>query len=251
MSFQKAIFQQKFIAQGRSPNSAKSYVSYLNRADALIDGIDELLRDKGAEIVVGQLERLPDRMFGGTKQRRDCLSSIRPYVKLADEPAPVTVPETRHITIHQLPALVQRIRDVALEYYQVTGKPLGVTGELAELAAAEILGVVLSDARQAGYDAIDHSCLPPRRVQIKGRAINVTRPYIGRCPSIKCGGLFDDVLLVLLDKVTLKPFEIWRSTEADVIQRLNAPGSKARNERSSMGISQFRSIAKCVWRSSP
>jgi hypothetical protein len=48
----------------------------------------------------------------------------------------------------------QRIREVladakrlAVEYYKLTGKPLGVTGEVAEFVAAENLGLQLVSAR--------------------------------------------------------------------------------------------------------
>jgi hypothetical protein len=34
-------------------------------------------------------------------------------------------------------------RSPATEYYRLTGKPLGVTGEVAEYVAAEILGLTL------------------------------------------------------------------------------------------------------------
>ena len=43
------------------------------------------------------------------------------------------------------------------EYYALTGKPLGITGEVAEYEAARILGVELTPARQAGYDATERS----------------------------------------------------------------------------------------------
>jgi len=44
-------------------------------------------------------------------------------------------------------------KKLAQEYRTLTGKPLGVTGEIAEYEAARILGLELTPARQAGYDA--------------------------------------------------------------------------------------------------
>ena len=38
---------------------------------------------------------------------------------------------------------------LAREYYRLTGKPLGITGEVDEYEAARILGVELTPARQA------------------------------------------------------------------------------------------------------
>ena len=41
--------------------------------------------------------------------------------------------------------------------------------------------------------------------------------------------------------------EIWEAGRNAVIARLTAPGSKSRNERGSMGVSQFKSIAERAW----
>lgn len=160
------------------------------------------------------------------------------------------MPRHREPTAAELAELLGEAKRLAAHYYQATGKPLGVTGEVAELEAAQLLGLRLSPPRTAGFDALDHSCSPPRRVQIKGRAVDPAKRYVGRCPAIKCGGLFDVVLLVLLDRATLEPLEIWESDEARVQARLQAPGSRSRNERHSMGLSQFKSIARLVWQRS-
>ena len=49
--------------------------------------------------------------------------------------------------------LLKEAKELAREYYGLTGKPLGVTGEVAEYEAARLLGLELTPARQAGYDA--------------------------------------------------------------------------------------------------
>ena len=36
--------------------------------------------------------------------------------------------------------ILAKVKPLAVEYYRLTGKPLGVTGEVAEYVAAEILG---------------------------------------------------------------------------------------------------------------
>ena len=60
------------------------------------------------------------------------------------------------------------VKRLAVEYYELTEKPLGVTGEVAEVAAAEKLGLELAPARTEGYDATRPG---GERVQIKGRRI--------------------------------------------------------------------------------
>jgi hypothetical protein len=60
--------------------------------------------------------------------------------------------------------ILAAVKPLAAEYYQLTGKPLGVTGEVAEYVAAEILGLELVPPRTRGYDAIRHTSagLPER-----------------------------------------------------------------------------------------
>jgi hypothetical protein len=68
--------------------------------------------------------------------------------------------------------VLQQAKRLAQEYRALTGKPLGITGEVAEYEAADKLGLELTAARQAGYDAIEHR--PDgtvRHLQIKGRCM--------------------------------------------------------------------------------
>ena len=112
------------------------------------------------------------------------------------------------------------------------------------------LGLTLAGARTPFYDAIRGA----ERFQIKGRAVDRDDRYRGRVPSIKCGGEFEAVLLVLIDRRTFEVIEIWKAKREDVARRLKEPGplgqvARARNERNSMGITQFKSIATRVWQS--
>jgi hypothetical protein len=147
----------------------------------------------------------------------------------------------------KLKDILHRAKAIACEYYQFTGKPLGLTGEVAELEAADKLGLVLVPARTPFYDGIRNCGGTTEKFQIKGRAVDRSRPYRGRVSAIKCDGEFDAVLLVLMDRMTFEAIEIWQADRIDVSRRLKAPGSKARNERNSIGIAQFKSIAVKVW----
>ncbi len=152
-----------------------------------------------------------------------------------------------------LKALLREAKRLAVEYYKLTGKPLGVTGEVAEYEAAEKLGLTLADARTPLFDAFREIDGRREYFQIKGRAVSPAMRYRGRVPKIKYEGDFDAVLLVLLDRSTFEAIEIWRAERADVMDRLTAPGSRARNERGQMGINQFKSIAgpHPIWPSQP
>ena len=68
--------------------------------------------------------------------------------------------------------ILSEIKPLAAEFYRLTGKPLGVTGEVAEFVAAEALGLQLAPARTCGYDALRGA----ERIQIKGRAYGANAP---------------------------------------------------------------------------
>jgi hypothetical protein len=80
--------------------------------------------------------------------------------------------------------ILATVKPLAAEYYRLTGKPLGVTGEVAEYVAAEILGLKLVEARNVGYDALRGK----ERIQIKGRAYTETPANrASDCQCLGCG----------------------------------------------------------------
>jgi hypothetical protein len=137
-------------------------------------------------------------------------------------------------------------KKLAREYYALTGKPLGITGEVAEYEAARMLGVELTPARQAGYDAIEKSGESERRLQIKGRCLLPGCKPGQRLGSIDVSKDWDSVILVLLDQ-NFDAKEIHEAERVAVLEALSAPGSKARNERGQLGVTKFKSIAKLRW----
>ena len=138
-------------------------------------------------------------------------------------------------------------KKLAQEYYALTMKPLGITGEVAEYEAARILGVELTPARQAGYDAIERSEKSVRHLQIKGRCLLPNCKPGQRLGSIAVKKDWDAVLLVLLDE-NFDATEMYEAERLAVLAALAAPGSKARNERGQLGVSKFKAIGKLRWR---
>ena len=123
--------------------------------------------------------------------------------------------------------LLQQIRQLAIDYYELTGKPLGVTAEIAEFEAARLLGLELAPARQPGYDAVRTGNRGPKKIQIKGRR------YLNKNPGQRVGKIdlrheWDSVVLVLLDK-DYRVTEIYEAKRAAIEEALMAPGSRARN----------------------
>lgn len=135
-------------------------------------------------------------------------------------------------------AILAQVKPLAVEYYRLTGKPLGVTGEVAEFVAAETLGLTLVPARTVGYDALKGT----ERIQIKGRAFANSANRSQRISRIKLGAPCDVVMLVLLDNAALDLREIWQAPYVAVVECLKRPGSKAR-ERGQLGVPTFKKLS--------
>ena len=142
-------------------------------------------------------------------------------------------------------AILARAKKAAVDYYRLTGKPLGITGEVGEFEAARLLGLTLVPARVPGHDATDDAGL---RYQIKSRAVSdLRRANSQRLGSIKpTQEKWDAVLMVLMNQ-ELKTQEIWKAERKAVVKALDEPGSKARNERGALSVSKFRRIGTRVW----
>ena len=139
----------------------------------------------------------------------------------------------------KLRRILAKVRPLACEFYRLTGRPLGVTGEVAEFVAAEMLGLTLAPPRTAGHDATRRK----ERIQIKGRALP-EKPKPGqRLGSIKLGAACDTVMVVLLDNRTLDAREIWEAPYARVVEALTATKSKAR-ARGQLSVSAFKRITR-------
>ncbi len=106
--------------------------------------------------------------------------------------------------------ILREAKKLAQEYRTLTGKPLGITGEVAEYEAARLLGVELTQARQAGYDAIEHIDRGSRHLQIKGRCLLPGCKPGQRLGSIDVSKEWDAVLMVLLDG-NFEALEIWEA----------------------------------------
>ncbi len=143
--------------------------------------------------------------------------------------------------------LLSQAKVLAKRYKDLTGKPLGITGEVAEYEATRLLGLELHLARQAGYDATEIRNGVPVRIQIKGRQVTPGNRKAGRLGSIDLRQEFDSVLLVLLDD-DFNAYEMHEAARGSVEAALTRPGSKARNERGSLAIAQFKSISVVRWR---
>lgn len=143
--------------------------------------------------------------------------------------------------------ILSKAKRLAQRYRQLTGKPLGITGEVAEYEAARLLGVKLTPARNSGFDATERKNGRVRKLQIKSRCLlNNCKPS-QRLGSIDIEKDFDAVLVVLLDE-NFEATEIYEAERQAVIDAILHPGSKSRNERWALSINKFKAIGKIRWR---
>lgn len=142
-----------------------------------------------------------------------------------------------------LAGTIEAAKAAAKRYRELTGKPLGITGEVGEVLAAKLLGLDLAEARQAGYDAVGSD---GRRVQIKSRCVLPDSKPGQRVGSIRLDHAWDTVALILMDK-DFEPLAIYEANRKAVKKELLRPGSKSRNERGALAVSTFKKIGKLVW----
>lgn len=154
-------------------------------------------------------------------------------------------PDNR-VDLASIADLIARAKRLAKEYRRRTGRPLGITGEVAEFEACHRLGLQLAPVRQSGYDAIKKTKKGTRRYQIKGRVRLPTTRSSQRLGRIRLEHEWDAVLLVVLTE-DFEPTLIYEADRDAVKAALTAPGSKSRNKRGQLSMSKFKSIARVVW----
>ncbi|MBE3129529.1 MAG: hypothetical protein IMZ54_02275, partial [Acidobacteria bacterium] len=126
--------------------------------------------------------------------------------------------------------ILRKAKRLAQQYRKLTGKPLGITGEVAEYEAARILGVKLTPARNTGFDATERKNGAVRKLQIKSRCLLKNCKPGQRLGSIDIEKDFDAVLMVLLDE-NFEAMAIYEAERDAVIKAIMHPSSKSRNER--------------------
>jgi hypothetical protein len=135
----------------------------------------------------------------------------------------------------RLQELLGEVKKLAREYYELTGgRPLGVTGEVAEHEAARLLDLRLAAARQSGFDAWRGA----EKLQIKGCCIAASRSEKSqRMPKVKTDREWDCVLLVLMNH-RYETYEIWEADRATLLPELGSVG---------MPVLQFKGLGHQLW----
>ena len=152
---------------------------------------------------------------------------------------------TSRENLNEVGELISSAKKIARRYRDLTGRPLGITGEVAEHEACKLLGLDLADVRSPGYDATRNVDGSAFRLQIKARVLASERAG-GRLGSIDTTKDWDAVLLVILSP-DFETLAIYEASRTLVVAAIEKPGSKARNERHALSVQQFRAISKRVW----
>jgi len=147
----------------------------------------------------------------------------------------------------ELLRLLKQAKKLAKRYRELTGRPLGVTGEIAEAEAVSLLKLELAPPRTAGYDVIRRTPAGIQRLQVKGRVVLSKKMAGQRMGTINIKHNCDAVLLVLLDQ-DYNTTRIYEAPRKLVVKEIKRPGSKARNQRGALSISTFcNRLARQVW----
>ena len=122
---------------------------------------------------------------------------------------------------------------IAVEYEKLTGRKLGITGEVAEVLVCKKLNLKLSaDPLCAGYDAVDRR---GKKYQIKSKRVLRQEGRLGSFSKHR----FDYAILALLDK-NYKVYEIWKAPYSKIKPII------ARNKRHNPSVKKFKSVAKKI-----
>lgn len=144
--------------------------------------------------------------------------------------------------MEQIEEILRQAKKLAIKYKSLTGKPLGITGEIGEFTAAKLLGIELTKARQSGYDALGKN---QEKIQVKTRCIDKVKGY--RLGKLSKSQEWDSVIFVRLDS-NYEAISIHKADRKSVLDELERPGSKTRNERGLLGVQKFISISELIWR---
>lgn len=151
------------------------------------------------------------------------------------------------MSVYSTEKLVTEARRLAAEYRKATGKPLGISGEIAEFDAAQALHLELCKDSVGGYDAIGTK--EPRkgkRIQIKGRAIFDENKSGQRIGQLKLDQEWDSVVLVLMNE-NYEPVTIYEADREVILDAIDENKSSKRNKRGAMSLAKFKIISEIVW----
>jgi len=150
------------------------------------------------------------------------------------------------MSVYSTEKLVAEARRLAAEYRKATGKPLGISSEIAEFDAAKLLNLELCREKTGAYDAIGRGTREGKRVQIKGRAVFDEKKSGQRIGQLKLEQEWDSVVLVIMDE-NYDPVEIYECDKDIILDESDKLQNNKRNKRGAMSLAKFKIISNLVW----
>lgn len=148
--------------------------------------------------------------------------------------------------VYSVDKLISEARRIAAEYRRATGKPLGISAEIAQHDACHYLHLEPVEA-ETGYDAIGvEEPRKGRRIQIKGRAIFDESKGGQRLGQLRLEQDWDSVALVLMDP-EFETTEIYEASRQAILDALEDATQSRRSNRGAMSVARFKHIAQLVW----
>jgi hypothetical protein len=138
--------------------------------------------------------------------------------------------------------VIAQAKQIAKRYKDLTGRPLGITGEIAEYEAVRLLGLKLANVRQAGYDAEDAK---NQKFQIKGRLLPAGASRGQKLGAVQLKHTWDFMLLVILND-DFEPISIHESAQSDIVKALQKGSSNVR-KRGQLSVNEFKGVSQQVW----
>jgi len=150
------------------------------------------------------------------------------------------------VSLYSVDKLISEARRIAAEYRRATGKPLGISAEIARHDACTFLELEPHEDA-TGYDA--RGLTGERedlRFQIKGRAIFDEKKGGQRLGQIKIDQDWDKILLVIMDE-DFETTEIYEASRDVILENIEDSNSGNRQKRGAMSVARFKRFAQLVW----
>jgi len=143
--------------------------------------------------------------------------------------------------------LMLEARKLAVNFRQATGKPLGISNEIAVHDVIRLMHLeAVTAGGNGGYDAIGTGERAGKRIQIKGRSVSSESKSSQRIGQIKQDKEWDSIMLILLDDA-YEPLEIYEADRQPIMEVVIQTSHKRRN-RGALSLARFQKIGKLVWR---
>ena len=151
------------------------------------------------------------------------------------------------MSLYSVDKLISEARRIAAEYRRTTGKPLGISAEIARHDACTYLDLEPNEDG-VGFDAL--GLFEERknvRYQIKGRAIFDKKKGGQRLGQIKIDQNWDKILLVLMNE-DFETTDIFEASKEDILNDIEETDDHSnRKKRGALSVARFKRLAQLVW----